>query len=210
MLLAAFGRMRTARRSVPATNTERTMHEGRRDIWWTASGTTTLVVLFAALLVWPARETRAADATSPASTASISSIGKADDFGLDQVRLINDGIRARLGRSRPGPFEAGRRWRVVPPRVSRPDRPRAEGRRARRVPEGHAARQAAAAWSTGLLGDEYADEYARNWTTVWTNLLIGRTGGMDRKSLVSRPGMEKYLREALQVQQAVRPDGDAS
>ena len=48
-----------------------------------------------------------------------------------------------------------------------------------------------------LLGDEYRDEYVRNWATIWTNLLIGRTGGMDRRSLVDRDGMQQYLREAF-------------
>lgn len=48
-----------------------------------------------------------------------------------------------------------------------------------------------------LLGDEYRDEYVRNWTTVWSNVLIGRTGGTDRRSLVDREGMQQYLREAL-------------
>lgn len=44
-----------------------------------------------------------------------------------------------------------------------------------------------------LLGDEYADEYARNWKTLWTNILIGRTGGTERRSITSRAGMEEYL-----------------
>jgi hypothetical protein len=48
-----------------------------------------------------------------------------------------------------------------------------------------------------LLGPEYRDEYVRNWTTVWTNILIGRTGGTERRSLVDRDGMQAYLREAL-------------
>ena len=48
-----------------------------------------------------------------------------------------------------------------------------------------------------LLGDEYAEEFARNWTTVWTNLLIGRTGGTERRSLIDRSGMQEYLREAF-------------
>ena len=47
------------------------------------------------------------------------------------------------------------------------------------------------------MGDEYRDEYVRNWTTIWTNLLIGRTGGMDKKSLANREGMEQYLAETL-------------
>jgi hypothetical protein len=48
-----------------------------------------------------------------------------------------------------------------------------------------------------LLGDEYRDEYVRNWSTIWTNLLVGRTGGTDRRSLVDRDGMQQYLRETL-------------
>lgn len=48
-----------------------------------------------------------------------------------------------------------------------------------------------------LLGPEYRDEYVRNWTTIWSNLLIGRTGGTDRRSLVDRDGMQEYLSEAL-------------
>ncbi|MEC9148007.1 MAG: DUF1549 domain-containing protein, partial [Planctomycetota bacterium] len=46
-----------------------------------------------------------------------------------------------------------------------------------------------------LLYDEaYVEEYARNWTTIWTNILIGRTGGNDNNSMISREGMQKYLR----------------
>ncbi len=48
-----------------------------------------------------------------------------------------------------------------------------------------------------LLGEEYNAEYVRNWTAIWTNILIGRTGGVDRKSLASREGMEKYLGDTL-------------
>ncbi len=51
--------------------------------------------------------------------------------------------------------------------------------------------------SNRLLGDEYGDEFARNWTTIWTNLLIGRTGGTERRSLIDRAGMQEYLREAF-------------
>jgi hypothetical protein len=48
-----------------------------------------------------------------------------------------------------------------------------------------------------LLGDEYAAEFTRHWTTYWSNLLIGRTGGVDRNSLASRPGLAQYLGEAI-------------
>ncbi|HMO86951.1 MAG TPA: DUF1549 domain-containing protein, partial [Lacipirellulaceae bacterium] len=44
-----------------------------------------------------------------------------------------------------------------------------------------------------LLGDEYRAEYARHWATLWTNLLIGRTGGTDRRARTSRAGMSEYL-----------------
>ncbi len=48
-----------------------------------------------------------------------------------------------------------------------------------------------------LLGDEYIEEYAHNWTTLWTNVLIGRTGGTERRTLVNREGLQQSLRRAL-------------
>ena len=48
-----------------------------------------------------------------------------------------------------------------------------------------------------LHGDDYTEEFARNWTTVWTNLLIGRTGGNGRDTLINRPGMQKFLRDSF-------------
>ena len=49
-----------------------------------------------------------------------------------------------------------------------------------------------------LLSDEqYTEEFARNWTTIWTNLLIGRTGGTDNRSMINREGMQKYLRDTF-------------
>ena len=48
-----------------------------------------------------------------------------------------------------------------------------------------------------LFDDQYTEEYARNWTTIWTNILIGRSGGNDRRSLISREGMQKYLRDSF-------------
>ena len=50
---------------------------------------------------------------------------------------------------------------------------------------------------TLLYDDNYTEEFARNWTTVWTNLLIGRTGGNDNNSMISRSGMQKYLRDSF-------------
>ncbi len=50
---------------------------------------------------------------------------------------------------------------------------------------------------TLLYDDKYTETFARNWTTIWTNLLIGRTGGTDRNSMISREGMQKYLRDSF-------------
>ncbi|WP_235908911.1 DUF1549 domain-containing protein [Roseiconus nitratireducens] len=48
-----------------------------------------------------------------------------------------------------------------------------------------------------LHDDRYTEEYANHWATVWANLLIGRSGGMDRRDLTDRDGMMKYLRDAF-------------
>jgi hypothetical protein len=48
-----------------------------------------------------------------------------------------------------------------------------------------------------LHDDRYTEEYAGHWSTVWTNLLIGRSGGTDRRSMTSRDGMQKYLRDSF-------------
>jgi hypothetical protein len=48
-----------------------------------------------------------------------------------------------------------------------------------------------------LYSDEYLEQFAANWTTLWTNILIGRTGGTDRRSMVSRDGMQQYLRQSF-------------
>jgi hypothetical protein len=49
-----------------------------------------------------------------------------------------------------------------------------------------------------LLGEEYVEEYAQNWTTLWTNILIGRSGGTERRTLVNRQGLQQALRRAFQ------------
>ncbi len=51
---------------------------------------------------------------------------------------------------------------------------------------------------TRLLNDSrYTEEYANHWSSVWTNILIGRSGGLENRSLTNRPGMEKYLRDCF-------------
>ncbi len=48
-----------------------------------------------------------------------------------------------------------------------------------------------------LNDDRYTEEYANHWSTVWTNILIGRNGGMENRSLTNRSGMQKYLRDCF-------------
>jgi Protein of unknown function (DUF1549)/Protein of unknown function (DUF1553) len=48
-----------------------------------------------------------------------------------------------------------------------------------------------------LEDDRYVEEYASNWSNVWTNVLIGRSGGTERRSLIDREGMQKYLRDCF-------------
>ncbi|MGE0608834.1 MAG: DUF1549 domain-containing protein, partial [Pirellulales bacterium] len=48
-----------------------------------------------------------------------------------------------------------------------------------------------------LDSDDYIEEFARNWTTIWTNILIGRNGGTEQNSMVSRAGLQQYLRRAM-------------
>ena len=48
-----------------------------------------------------------------------------------------------------------------------------------------------------LYDDKYKPEYVRNWSTNWTNILIGRTGGMERNSVTNRHGMQVYLRDVF-------------
>jgi Protein of unknown function (DUF1549)/Protein of unknown function (DUF1553) len=48
-----------------------------------------------------------------------------------------------------------------------------------------------------LEDDRYTEEYAGNWATVWSNTLIGRNGGLERRTLINREGMQKYLRDCF-------------
>ncbi len=49
-----------------------------------------------------------------------------------------------------------------------------------------------------LLNDSrFTEEYADHWATLWSNILIGRSGGNDRRSLTNREGMGKYLRDCF-------------
>jgi hypothetical protein len=120
----------------------------------------------------------------------------AHDFGHPQVRLINDAIARGWSDHQlvPSPAATDGEWcrRVfldVVGRVPTVDElqtyltDRKRDKRARLVDR--------------LLGDRYTEEYARHWTTIFTNLLIGRTGGSERRSLANRAGMQQYLRESF-------------
>lgn len=48
-----------------------------------------------------------------------------------------------------------------------------------------------------INSDEYAEDFASHWTTIWTNLLIGRSGGTDRRDLTDREGLKQYLRRSF-------------
>jgi hypothetical protein len=48
-----------------------------------------------------------------------------------------------------------------------------------------------------LYDSAYTEDYARNWTTIWTTILIGRNGGLERRTLINREGMQKYLRDSF-------------
>ena len=120
-----------------------------------------------------------------------------DSYGIPQVATINEKIRQGWEDYgiRPSPQELDTVWarRVfldVLGRVPSVDklnefaRDRSRDKRKNLVEK--------------LLNDSsYTEEYARNWTTIWTNILIGRNGGTDNNSPISRPGMQKYLRDSF-------------
>ncbi len=121
---------------------------------------------------------------------------KVNDFGYPEVALINDAIRKGWADHNLVPSKAATdsEWcrRVYldvlgrVPNVDELTKYLADKKRDKR-----------AELIDRLLGEEYADEYVRNWTTQWTNILIGRTGGNERRSLAVREGMRKYLAETL-------------
>jgi hypothetical protein len=120
----------------------------------------------------------------------------ANDFGLAEVRLINDAIRQGWQDHQLMPSRAATdgEWcrRVYLDLIGRV--PKVEELNAHLAEPPRDKRKRLV---DRLLGGDYAAEFARHWTTVWTNLLVGRTGGVERNSLVSRPGLQQYLREAF-------------
>ncbi|MEW4454960.1 DUF1549 domain-containing protein [Bremerella sp. JC817] len=132
-----------------------------------------------------------------AVSAGSQAADKSDDYGIPQVAEINEKIRLGwedYGIS-PSPEEIDTVWARrlfldvlgrVPSveELNEYARDRSKDKRKNLVDK--------------LLYDErYTEEYARNWTTIWTNILIGRNGGTDNNSQISRPGMQKYLRDSF-------------
>jgi hypothetical protein len=136
------------------------------------------------------------EASPRASSSARQTSRKTADFGVAEVGLINAAIEEGWKANSLAPSKAATEgeWcrRVYLDLVGRIptvdelaayDVDRKRDKRARLV--------------NRLLGDEYAEEFTRNWTTIWTNLLIGRTGGTERRSLIDRAGMQEFLREAI-------------
>jgi hypothetical protein len=119
------------------------------------------------------------------------------DYGIPQVRTINEQIR--------------RQWNDY---QITPSQPASEGEWCRRVYLDILGRIPSVAEMNAFLTDsatdkkarlvdqllydeKHTEQYAKNWTTLWTNILIGRSGGTEDDTLISRPGMQKYLRDSF-------------
>jgi hypothetical protein len=120
----------------------------------------------------------------------------ANNFGIAEVALINDAIRKGWADKELMPSKAATdgEWcrRVCLDLIGRV--PTVDELKAYQADR---ARDKRLKLVDRLLGEEYNEQFAANWTTIWTNLLIGRTGGMERRSLVERDGMREYLSEAI-------------
>jgi hypothetical protein len=164
--------------------------------WGFASRLTGGVLVAVGALLTVAVDRVSADDEPAASSAPAHAASKANDFGLQQVKLINEQTAQAWREHKLVPAEPASdgEWcrRVYLDVIGRV--PSVDELKAYLADKKHDKR---ARLVDRLLGDEYCDEYVKNWATIWTNLLIGRTGGMDRKSLASRPGMEQYLAETL-------------
>jgi len=135
--------------------------------------------------------------TANAQTANTKEAAAANDFGLPQVRMINEQIRQVWtdNNMKPSPPATDAEWcrRVYLDVLGRIPS-------VQELREFLASREAdkKAKLVTKLLHDEeYTEDYARNFTSIWTNILIGRNGGMEQNTLISRPGMQKFLRDSF-------------
>jgi hypothetical protein len=135
-------------------------------------------------------------AAEPASSARVTSKG-GPDHGIPQVRKINEEVRQVWADHKLNPAQAATdgEWcrRVYLDVLGR-------------IPSVQELREFVTSRESDkkaklvnkLLNDEtYTQDFARNWTTIWTNILIGRNGGLERRTLINREGMQKYLRDSF-------------
>ena len=124
---------------------------------------------------------------------------KGHSYGMPQVELINDQIRAVWKEQKVTPSVAASdgEWcrRLFLDLLGRV--PSVE--EVTRFTSDHAADKKLQLVNQLLGSDEqYIEQYARNWTTLWTNILIGRAGGGENDRMTNREGLQQSLRRAFQ------------
>jgi hypothetical protein len=133
----------------------------------------------------------------PAAKAPEAKAPGASDYGIPQVRRINEEIRKvwEDNKLRPAPPATDGEWcrRVYLDVLGRIP----SVTELREFLSAKDANRKAKLVGRLLNDDAYTEDYARNWTTIWTNVLIGRNGGMERRTLINREGMQKYLRDSF-------------
>ncbi len=132
-----------------------------------------------------------------AASPKRSESGSASDYGIRQVKFINEQVRQQWKDSKITPSVAATdgEWcrRVYLDILGRIPS-------VKELKEFHSSNdpEKKSKLVSKLLYDEsYVEDYARNWTTIWTTILIGRAGGTEQDSLTSRSGMQKYLRDTF-------------
>lgn len=162
--------------------------------------TVTLAALLAAGVLLPAFSLAAPRATKKPRPAA------AKQSKIPQVNLINLHIRAAWQENKitPSPKATDGEWcrRVyldIIGRVPSVDELKKflDGNSDGRKSDGRKSAGRKRQLVTQLLSNSYQHEYAGNWSTLWTNILIGRNGGTERRSLTNREGMMQYVRESF-------------
>lgn len=144
---------------------------------------------------WFVSDVRAQSTARKGEAAKESAVAK--DFGLPQVRMINQEISQvwKDNSLTPSPVAPDGEWcrRLYLDVLGRI--PSVE--ELREFVQSKEPDKKSKQVAKLLYDEKYTEEYARNWTTVWTNILIGRNGGNEQRSLISRAGMQKYLRDSF-------------
>src|SRR5439155_17403926 len=134
---------------------------------------------------------------TPAKSPPESKSGGASDHGVPQVKRINKEIRSvwEDHKLRPSASATDGEWcrRVYLDVLGRVP----SVTELRDFLSSKEADKKAKLVSKILYDSAYTEDYARNWTTIWTNILIGRNGGLERRTLINRDGMQKYLRDSF-------------